>query len=50
MFCCGINSYSNLKNYVNNYMRMIFTPYDTTSLEKIPEIGNDWENISTSRV
>ena len=55
MFCCGINSYKDFKQYMKNYSQLLnkqeikpalilHTHEDTTE-----EICNEWENIPTPR-
>ena len=47
MFCCGIYTYEDLKQYMNNYARVydIHQSISPLALKRIPEIDNEWENI-----
>ena len=52
MLCCGINSFKVLEQYFKNYL-IVFGIRQTPNLDfsggvyTLPDIGNEWENIST---
>ena len=60
MFCCGLNKY-NMKQYIKTYLwifnienkhDVIKSPIkldtcDVFTIDKLPDICNEWENIST---
>ena len=46
MFCCGFTKHE-IKHYIKNYYWIFNTENKPAFTHPIPDIDNEWENIST---